>query len=346
MKFILKSVFILVLLAPISGFSQAQGDGPLSLRERVNVAFDLEKQGARFAIPNSLHSAFVLRDYWFGKGNLEFDRDLLFRRFATVVVWRSITQSEGADVFAVLKQQSVLGNDPDLNQFMVQYLVERITRVGNLQIVVQKENVLLGDIPNILELFYVEAEEAVREATEKADQDIQNGKWYNGHDPFARQVLISNLVANKAVSQHLDVSIAAEIQRRGIGQAAAPTPADYKASVEAVQAAGDAVLAAQAEGSLIAYQLDADMLDGVSEIVAAKLMEGHGVRRAISAKDADVVRQKIHEVLQLEFQQKGIVIEPEVVTAAIQALPELTLTWTNARALVRGICETGLKRVR
>ncbi|OGQ17994.1 MAG: hypothetical protein A3B70_07095 [Deltaproteobacteria bacterium RIFCSPHIGHO2_02_FULL_40_11] len=111
-------------------------------------------------------------------------------------------------------------------------------------------------------------------------------------------------------------------------------------------AEGNAVMRARAEGSLIAFQLEEDMLEGVSTMVVAKLMKGQGMQRVLSLKDQGEIRQSIHEVLQLEFNQKGIVIEPDVVAAAIQALPELTLTWSNARALVRGICETGLKRVR
>ena len=355
MKFILKSVFILVLLAPISGFSQSQESRPLSLRERVNRILDSTVAGEDFTgteSPNtitpqeniaSVVSAF--KDVFFSEGEdgrllLKLDRESIFRIIAANLVWiESLACLNFSGVLEALRTNwGILETDPDLNYYMVQYIYL------SLEAAPLSPTALAAGVSseNILELFYLEAEEAVKEArAQTAGVAFVEGRFTTYASRSRYEDMIMAKVAAKASSQR-EVPLIAELQRRGIGQA--PTPADYKASVEAVQAAGDAVLAAQAEGSLIAYQLDADMLDGVSEIVAAKLMEGHGVRRAISAKDADVVRQKIHEVLQLEFQQKGIVIEPEVVTAAIQAVPELTLTWGNARALVRGICETGLKR--
>ena len=357
MKFILKSVFILVLLAPISGFSQSQESRPLSLRERVNRILDSTVAGEDFTgteSPNtitpqeniaSVVSAF--KDVFFSEGEdgrllLKLDRESIFRIIAANLVWiESLACLNFSGVLEALRTNwGILETDPDLNYYMVQYIYL------SLEAAPLSPTALAAGVSseNILELFYLEAEEAVKEArAQTAGVAFVEGRFTTYASRSRYEDMIMAKVAAKASSQR-EVPLIAELQRRGIGQA--PTPADYKASVEAVQAAGDAVSAAQADGSLIAFQLDEMTLKGLSTIVAAELMKGHGSRRVLTVADADEIRQKMYEALQLQFEQKGIVIDRGVVMTAIWYTPQLTLTWQNAETLVRGICETGLKRVR
>ncbi|OGQ17993.1 MAG: hypothetical protein A3B70_07090 [Deltaproteobacteria bacterium RIFCSPHIGHO2_02_FULL_40_11] len=228
-KFVLVGMLSLIVSMP-TAFSQGQGNDEhaLSLREKINDIFDLERslvlEGHNFSEPrltrnevkvnliaptllgffpldeiyeeglirgrvvNFFLSFLDARDQWFGEENLDFDRDAFFRMWVVDSLWKTFNEQYGiSDIFeAFRKEWKISPQDPDVNPYLLTYLMHRFTVIRPLHELAAAEGLEMKDL---WEVFYKEAEEAVRKVLE-AYQNLKESQHEMGR--FLLQTALEN----------------------------------------------------------------------------------------------------------------------------------------------------------